>query len=193
VSGADRRYRRAAATGVPRARLAQTEAKRAGRDATLAALAATRLTDNGATQAALAAVGLPPLSGAMSARDLLRRPHTTWAQVAAFLEAHVAPPAPLGSWMVPDEVAEQVVTETRYEHYIETQQAQVRRMATMEGRAIPRDFAYAALPSLRAEACEKLLAIRPTTLGQAARIAGVTPSDLAGLLVALERHERMKA
>jgi tRNA uridine 5-carboxymethylaminomethyl modification enzyme len=178
---------------VSRARLARTAAKEAGRDATLAALAATRLTDSGVTQAGLAAVGLPPLSGAMSARELLSRPHTTWEQVVAFLAAHVAPPAALGNWAVPDDVAEQVAIEARYAHYIETQQAQVRRMAMMEGRAIPRDFAYTALPSLRAEACEKLLAIRPATLGQAGRIAGVTPSDLAGLLVALERHERMNS
>ena len=81
--------------------------------------------------------------------------------------------------------------EAQYAHYIATQQSQVKRLAAMEGRAIPRDFAYAALPNLRAEAREKLLAIRPATLGQAGRIAGVTPSDLAGLLVALERQERV--
>ena len=66
----------------------------------------------------------------------------------------------------------------------------MRRLAQLERRAIARDFDYAALPSLRAEAREKLAAIRPATLGQAGRIAGVTPSDLATLLVALERAAR---
>jgi len=173
---------------VSRERYERACAKEAGRDAVLAALAATRLTDSGVTQAALAEAGIAPLAGAMSALELLRRPAVAWSQLATFLAAQGPPPAQLASWgAVGAEVAEQVVTEARYAHYIETQQAQVRRLATMEGRAIPRDFAYAALPNLRAEACEKLLAIRPATLGQAGRIAGVTPSDLAGLLVALER------
>ncbi|CAA9553498.1 MAG: tRNA-5-carboxymethylaminomethyl-2-thiouridine(34)synthesis protein MnmG [uncultured Thermomicrobiales bacterium] len=176
---------------VSRERYERARAKETGRDATLAALAATRLTDSGATQAALAAAGLAPLGGACSALDLLRRPHAEWAQVAAFLTAHVPPPGGLPSWAIPATVAEQVMVEAQYAHYIDTQRAQVRRLATMEGRAIPRDFAFAALPNLRAEAREKLLAIRPATLGQAGRIAGVTPSDLAGLLVALERHERV--
>ncbi|HEY8602635.1 MAG TPA: tRNA uridine-5-carboxymethylaminomethyl(34) synthesis enzyme MnmG [Thermomicrobiales bacterium] len=175
---------------VSRERYDRVVAKEVGRDTVLAALAATRITDRGPTQAALAAAGLPPISGAMSALDLLRRPRAEWSQVAAFLTAHLPAPAALPGWEVPQAVAEQVTVEAQYAHYIDTQRTQVQRLATMEGRAIPRDFAYAALPSLRAEAREKLLAIRPATLGQAGRIAGVTPSDLAGLLVALERHEK---
>ncbi len=175
---------------VSRERYERVVAKEVGRDNVLAALAATRITDSGVTQAALAAAGLPPISGAMSALDLLRRPRAEWAQVADFLAAHLPPSALLDSWAVPQAVAEQVTVEAQYAHYIDTQRVQVKRLATMEGRAIPRDFAYAALPSLRSEAREKLLAIRPATLGQAGRIAGVTPSDLAGLLVALERHDK---
>jgi tRNA uridine 5-carboxymethylaminomethyl modification enzyme len=175
---------------VSRERHERVRAKEAGRDALLAALATTRLTDSGATQAALAEVGLPPLGGACAALDLLRRPRAEWQRVAAFLTAHVPPPPALGSWAVPEAVAEQVTVEAQYAHYIETQQTQVRRLAAMESRAIPRDFDYAALPGLRAEAREKLCAIRPATLGQAGRIAGVTPSDLAGLLVALERRQK---
>jgi tRNA uridine 5-carboxymethylaminomethyl modification enzyme len=175
---------------VSRARYERARAKEAQRDLLLAALATTRLTDSGVTQEALSEVGLAPLSGAMSALELLRRPHTTWSQVAAFLGAHVPPTAPLTTWDVPGEVADQAVIEAQYAHYIATQRAQVKRLATMEGREIPHGFSYAVLPNLRAEAREKLLAIRPATLGQAGRIAGVTPSDLAGLLVALERQTR---
>jgi tRNA uridine 5-carboxymethylaminomethyl modification enzyme len=178
---------------VSRARHERARAKEARRDATLAALAATRLTDSGATQAALAAAGLPPLGGATTALELLRRPDLAYSALAAFLDGHgVAVPGPGDGWNLPPAVAEQVEVEARYAHYIEAQRAQVARLAAMEGRAIPRDFDYAALPSLRGEAREKLRAIRPATLGQAGRIAGVTPSDLAGLLVAVERASRTR-
>ncbi len=171
-------------------RFARVQAKETGRDALLAALAATRLTATQATQTALAEAGLAPLGGVGTALDLLRRPHAEWLPISRFLTTQIAPPAPLASWDFPAAVTDQALIEAQYAHYIETQQTQMRRLAAMEGRTIPRDFSYAAVPSLRNEAREKLLAIQPATLGQAGRIAGVTPSDLAGLFVALERHER---
>ncbi len=82
--------------------------------------------------------------------------------------------------------------ETLYDHYIATQHAHVKRLATMEARTIPRDFDYRTLPNLRIEAREKLQQVQPITLGQAGRIAGVTPTDLAALLVALERNRSGK-
>ncbi|HEX5501301.1 MAG TPA: FAD-dependent oxidoreductase, partial [Thermomicrobiales bacterium] len=175
---------------VPRARHERVRAREAARDAALAALAAARLTDGAATQAALAAHGIAPLGGPTTALDVLRRPDVHYAALAAFLDASGAPAPGGDGWALPEGVAEQVEIEARYEHYIEAQRAQVRRLAQLERRAIARDFDYAALPSLRAEAREKLAAIRPATLGQAGRIAGVTPSDLATLLVALERASR---
>ncbi len=142
---------------VPRARYERTRAKETGRDAVLAALAATRLTDSAATGAALAAAGIAPLVGPATALDLLRRPALDYATLAAFLDAQ-GHPAPDGAgWReIPPTVAEQVEIEATYAHYIAAQQAQVARLAAMEGRAIPRDFDYshAALPSLRAEARE---------------------------------------
>ncbi|MGN6755186.1 MAG: tRNA uridine-5-carboxymethylaminomethyl(34) synthesis enzyme MnmG, partial [Thermomicrobiales bacterium] len=177
---------------VSRARYECVRAKEAARDALLAALAATRLTDNSATQAALAATGLAPLTGPLTALDVLRRPTVSYAALAAFLTANVPAPAALGpaGWQAAPEIAEQAEVEAGYDHYIAAQQAQVTRLAAMEQRAIPHDFAYATLPNLRKEAREKLELIRPMTLGQAGRIAGVTPSDLAGLLVAVERASR---
>jgi tRNA uridine 5-carboxymethylaminomethyl modification enzyme len=93
---------------------------------------------------------------------------------------------------MPDAVAEQVVIETLYDHYIATQQAHVQKLATMEARGIPREFDYRTMPNLRAEAREKLQKVQPATLGQAGRIAGVTPTDLAALLIALERRRSTK-
>jgi tRNA uridine 5-carboxymethylaminomethyl modification enzyme len=174
---------------VSRVRYERVLAKAAQRDVLRAALADTRLTETAATQAALATVGIAPLQGLTTALDLLRRPHLTWAQLQGYLCDHVTAPAALGEagWCMPDAVAEQVVIETRYDHYIATQQTHVQKLATMEARGIPREFDYCTMPNLRAEAREKLQRVQPATLGQAGRIAGVTPTDLAALLIALER------
>ena len=120
------------------------------------------------------------------ALDLLRRPGATWPKLEDYLCRNLPAPDVLGAtgWRVPGDVAEQVVIETLYDHYIATQYANVKRLATMEARSIPSEFDYGTLPSLRAEAREKLLQVRPATLGQAGRIAGVTPTDLAALLAA---------
>ncbi|MFN8517653.1 MAG: FAD-dependent oxidoreductase, partial [Chloroflexia bacterium] len=174
---------------VSRARYDRVLAKAALRDTLREALAATRLTETAATQAALGAAGIEPLGGPTTALDLLRRPRVTWGSLQTFLCDNLPAPDALGAagWRVPGDVAEQVVIETLYDHYIATQQAHVKRLATMESRVIPRDFTYCSLPNLRAEAREKLQKVQPATLGQAGRIAGVTPTDLAALLVALER------
>jgi tRNA uridine 5-carboxymethylaminomethyl modification enzyme len=86
---------------------------------------------------------------------------------------------------VPDAVAEQVELETKYAGYIERQAAQVERFQRLESKPIPPHFDYAAIPQLRAEAKEKLTRIRPASLGQASRISGISPADLAVLLIYL--------
>ena len=155
---------------------------------TAAALAATWLSANPATQAALAAHDLPPVGRNLTAADYLRRPDVGYRPLAACLTALGRPaPAGLGAWPVADEIAETLEVEVKYADYIAKGQAQVARAARLEGKAIPPGFAYEAVPGLRAEARQKLLALRPATVGQAGRIAGVTPSDVAVLLVYLER------
>lgn len=176
---------------VGRERYDRVQAKAALRDATIERLARTRLTDSATTQAALARQDIAPLGGLTTALELLRRPDVDYAALARLLtalsegEVEARP-----SWILPPDVAEQVEIEATYAHYIAAQRGQVARVAGMEARAIPPRFDYSSLPSLRAEAREKLQAIRPLTLGQAARIAGVTPSDVATLLVSLERVAR---
>ena len=77
----------------------------------------------------------------------------------------------------------------KYEGYIARQQRQVEEMRRLEGRVLPPDLDYNALGGLRLEARQKLSAIRPLNLGQASRISGVSPADIAVLMIELERGE----
>jgi tRNA uridine 5-carboxymethylaminomethyl modification enzyme len=86
---------------------------------------------------------------------------------------------------VSEDVAEQVTLETKYAGYIERQAVAVERFHRLEAKPIPPHFDYAAVPQLRAEAREKLSRVRPTSLGQAGRISGISAADLALLLVYL--------
>lgn len=85
------------------------------------------------------------------------------------------------------EVVQQVEIALKYAGYITRQQTEVARFKEMEHKQIPPQFDYAAVPSLRAEARQKLTRIRPTTIGQASRISGVSPADVSILLVWLKR------
>jgi tRNA uridine 5-carboxymethylaminomethyl modification enzyme len=91
----------------------------------------------------------------------------------------------LRDWQAPADAVEQVVLETKYAGYVERQAAQVERFQRLESKPIPAHFDYAAVPQLRIEAREKLARIRPTSLGQAGRISGISPADLAVLLLYL--------
>ena len=75
----------------------------------------------------------------------------------------------------------------KYEGYIQRQAQEVEELRRMEGRKLPPDLDYAAIQGLRLEAREKLAAVRPLDLGQASRISGVSPADVAALMIYLER------
>lgn len=87
------------------------------------------------------------------------------------------------------EVAEQVEIAIKYAGYIDRQDQEIARFRSLEDRVIPVLFDYEAVPSLRTEARQKLGRIRPATLGQASRISGVSPADLALVMVALKRFQ----
>jgi len=87
-------------------------------------------------------------------------------------------------------VKEQVQIETKYEGYIARQKGEIDRLARMEGRVLSPDLDYMAIAELRGEAREKLAKVRPGSFGQARRIAGVSPADLAVLMVHVERTRR---
>jgi tRNA uridine 5-carboxymethylaminomethyl modification enzyme len=84
------------------------------------------------------------------------------------------------------EVIEQVVLEGKYAGYLARQATQVERFHRLESKPIPATFDYAALPQLRIEAREKLSRVRPVNIGQAGRISGITPADLAVVLMYLQ-------
>jgi tRNA uridine 5-carboxymethylaminomethyl modification enzyme len=109
----------------------------------------------------------------------LRRTEMTWDMLV-----EMAPE--LGEYVAHRRAVEQVVLETKYAGYIDRQAAQIARFQRHEAKTIPEHFDFAAVPQLRAEAREKLLRIRPRTLGQASRISGLSTSDLAVLLIYLE-------
>ena len=109
---------------------------------------------------------------------LLRRPDVDWSRLCELDPT-------LRQWNAQTGTIEQVVLETRYAGYIERQAAQVERFHRLESRPIPRHFDFQALPQLRAEAKEKLSQIRPASLGQASRISGISPADIAVLMMYL--------
>jgi tRNA uridine 5-carboxymethylaminomethyl modification enzyme len=116
----------------------------------------------------------------------LRRPETTWASLL------LADPS-LHEAALPADVIEQVTIEARYDGYIGRQLEQVDRFRRMEEKRIPADFDYQAIRQLRAEAREKFDRVRPLSIGQAGRISGISPSDIATLLVQLKRREPSSA
>jgi tRNA uridine 5-carboxymethylaminomethyl modification enzyme len=108
----------------------------------------------------------------------LRRTEIDWQQMCE-MEPR------LRGMRIPEHALEQVVLEAKYSGYIDRQAAQVERFQRLESRPIPQHFDYLAIPQLRMEAKEKLNRIRPGNLGQASRISGINPADLAVLLVYL--------
>jgi len=121
-----------------------------------------------------------PFGRAVSGEEALRRTGVTFAQVAE------AAPTATGLVELPVEVGEQIELEIKYAGYIERQHEDVKRAARMEGYALAAGLDYLdhdVVRGLRAEAREKLARFRPLTVGQAGRLAGVTPADVAALLV----------
>lgn len=86
-----------------------------------------------------------------------------------------------------DDVVQQVEITIKYAGYIERQELEVKKFKTLEGKTIPEAFDFSTVPSLRLEARQKLAKIRPATIGQAARISGVSPADISILMVCLKR------
>jgi tRNA uridine 5-carboxymethylaminomethyl modification enzyme len=118
-------------------------------------------------------------SGGDSLDTWLRRTGVEWADVCDLDPA-------LREWDARPDVVEQVILEAKYSGYIDRQAAEVERFRRLEDRRIPAHFDYTAVPQLRHEAREKLSRVRPGSLGQAGRISGITPADLAVLLFYLE-------
>ena len=135
-----------------------------------------------ALNALLAEKGEPPAKNSVRLSDLLRRPRLTYDDLA---------PVDLERPELPKAVTEQVEISIKYEGYIARQERQVAEMRRLEGKALPADMDYLSMNGLRLEARQKLDAIRPLNLGQASRISGVSPADVAALMIALQSREEV--
>ena len=129
--------------------------------------------------AALAACCSSPLTTGARLSELLRRPELSYARLK-----NVDPTRP----DLPRAVFENVEIELKYEGYIKRQQADVAEMRRLEAKKLPPDADYQSIQGLRMEAREKLAKVRPSSVGQASRISGVSPADISVLLIWLAQR-----
>ena len=159
-------------------RLAAVEEKYRAVDREIRRLASHGLPPSAELNEFLESRGTAPVHDGASLLALLRRPQVRYGDLRRF-----DPDMP----DLPPEAAEQVEISVKYEGYIQRQAQEVEELRRMEGRKLPPDLDYAAIQGLRLEAREKLAAVRPLDLGQASRISGVSPADVAALMIYLER------
>lgn len=161
-------------------------------------------------------LGIAPLGQKMSARDLLRRPEVSYQQVAylsqrvaalrtttetsLFQELEENDPLPTSDDprrtvlpSLPDETAAELELQVKYESYVRKQEQTIHRTRRLEEMRIPDTLDYQHIPHLRTEARQKLTRTRPRTVGQASRVEGVTPADVAILMVYLEKLRASRA
>ena len=134
-----------------------------------------------ALNALLTGRGTAPVDSGSRLIDLLRRPQLSYDDLAPF-----DPERP----DLPQDVREQVAITVKYEGYIQRQQRQVAEFEKLERRQLPPDMDYSHIQGLRLEAREKLDALRPLNVGQAGRISGVSPADVAALMIWLQAHDK---
>ncbi len=153
--------------------------KREQIDKELERLRSTRVNPEEGIQEVLRSAGTAEIATAITLVELLRRPQIVYDDIIK-----LAPPPEA----LLDEVKDQVAIQVKYEGYIRRQWTQVKHMKQLESRKIPPDFDYENISGITAEAREKLLEIRPFSVGQASRISGVSPADISVLLVMLEQR-----
>lgn len=127
--------------------------------------------------------GSTPLKNGISLGDLIRRPELSY---------DIVEPLDKKRTELPDDVREQININIKYDGYIRRQLKQVEGFKKLENKKLPKDIDYDAISGLRIEAKQKLNAYRPISIGQASRIAGVSPADISVLLVYMESYRRGK-
>ena len=165
---------------VPAERLARVEAKYEAVRREVRRLAARGVPPSEELNAFLTGRGTAPVTDGAPLIALLRRPQVRYADLRRF-----DPEGP----DLPEEVAEQVEISVKYEGYIQRQLQEVEELHRMESRTLPAGADYSSIQGLRLEAREKLAAVRPLNLGQAGRISGVSPADVAALMIWLEHGQ----
>ncbi|HEL2054080.1 TPA: tRNA uridine-5-carboxymethylaminomethyl(34) synthesis enzyme MnmG [Streptococcus suis] len=134
------------------------------------------------TNEKVVAMGFKPLTDALTAKEFMRRPDVTYADAVAF----IGPAAE----DLDAKTIELIETEVKYEGYIAKALDQVEKMKRMEEKRIPADIDWDDIDSIATEARQKFKLISPETIGQASRISGVNPADIAILMVYLEGRSR---
>ncbi len=165
---------------VPPARLQQVEEKYEAVRREMNRLESNGVPASEALNAMLANRGNAPVANSARLADLLRRPQVTYADIAPFDPGRPELPA-----AVTDEVEIQI----KYAGYLARQEKQVQEFKKEESRRLPEGIDFNAITGLRLEARQKLSEIRPLSIGQAGRISGVSPSDIAVLLIWLEQQK----
>lgn len=156
--------------------------KRSAIERTLAILGSTNIAPNEATQAKMIKINSTPLRSGISLLELLRRQEISYAHLVDWFEMP----------RLHKVVEEQIEVEVKYEGYIKKQKLDVEKSIRMEEKTIPNGIEYDKIIELSSEGREKLNIIQPRSIGQAARISGVSPSDVSVLLVYLEKKRRGK-
>jgi len=113
--------------------------------------------------------------------QLLKRQESTYRQLLQTFDAEM---------IEDDEIIDEVELEIKYEGYIKRQLQQIGQFRKLEQRSIPPTFDYKSVPGFSREVLEKFVRVRPSTIGQASRISGVTPASISLLIVALEKFKR---
>lgn len=144
----------------------------------LARLATTNVNPNSHANALLESAGTTPIKATTTLTQILRRPELTILQVLELGEFEDSPS---------HGAAAQIEIVVKYEGYVKRQQEGLRQVERLESTTIPDSLDYSEIAGLSREVCEKLLAIRPVSLGQASRIPGITPAALSLLSIHMRR------
>ncbi len=166
---------------VPRERLAQVEEKYMAVKKEIGRLESTGVPASEALNAMLARLDSQPVANSARLADLLRRPNVGYDDIAPFDEERP---------QLSPAVTEEVEIQVKYAGYLARQEKQVEAFRKEENRLLPSTLDYQAIPGLRLEARDKLSLIRPMSIGQAGRISGVSPADVAVLLIYLEQQNQ---
>ncbi len=183
------------------ARYAQVLLKRETVHQTITQLAQLHFSSSRQIENCAQQLGFQPLNQKLSAQELLRRPEVNYQQVAQ-LSQHISAlhnvepeqsafPAALPT--LDEDVASEVELQVKYEIYVRKQEQMVHRTLRLEEMRIPETLDYQQIAHLRTEARQKLIRTQPRTVGQASRVEGVTPADVAILMIYLERIRATKA
>ncbi len=145
----------------------------------LSRLEKTKVFPNNQVNDLLTQIGSSPMKKPHTLKELLRRPEITYRELSLI--------DPLSSNFIDSDLTAQICMEIKYEGYIKRQFEQVEKFKRIEQIHIPKDFSYQTIPGLSNEIVQKLSKIRPSSLGQASRISGITPAAISVLMVYLKQ------